>query len=147
MNDVVPTESQTEAIGKTNDTVRFVELGALKEINPREIVTQGNRAIDKRIKSFEAWLSEQKEDPIVIVGHSVYFQRMLKLPTVFANCDVWEVQYALDEATIESKKKMDPTKNVKPGQSPLEGHIPPRSWMSMRHRYGYKVAEENAEKS
>jgi hypothetical protein len=67
---------------------------------------------------FEKWLSEHKKDPIIIVGHSVYFQRMLKLPTVFANCCGWEVEYALDDATVRKKKQLDPA-----AKSPLEGHI------------------------
>lgn len=137
MKRIVPDDDcVAEAVKQSEDTVRFTELGSLKEINPKEIFTRGNKDLDKRIASFESWLSQQEEDPIIIVGHSVYFKRMLDLPSVFGNCDVWEVEYGLDDATVQSKRAMkEPEKGFL--DPSMEDHIPPRAWMRMKQRYGY----------
>ena len=36
------------------------------------------RSLDYRIQELEDWLESRPEDTIVVVGHSVYFKRMLK---------------------------------------------------------------------
>ena len=122
----------------SSDTIEFEELELLREVNPREMLTQGNRALDKRIALFEEWIEGREEDPIVVVGHSVYFKRMLRLPGVFANCDVWELKYSLD-GKVSEKPKPSPSEF---GRGGMECHVPPRSWLSLKHVYKYHAEDE-----
>lgn len=119
-----------------HDKVHFEELELLREVNPRELLTQGNRALDKRIHLFEEWIENRQEDPIVVVGHSVYFKRMLQLPNVFANCDVWELKYSVDN-DVEKVKAVSKDSSV----GLMENHVPPRSWLTMKQVYKYHVDE------
>lgn len=112
-----------------------IELESLREVNPTEILGDmlafwKQKAIDGRIKEFEKWVESREEDAIVVVGHSVYFKRMLNLPETFDNCDVWELEYSLGgtkECSSQAKKN-----NL------------PRSWTSIKQLFRY-TPEHNPE--
>ncbi|KAG7359633.1 histidine phosphatase superfamily branch 1 protein [Nitzschia inconspicua] len=91
-DDMTTTATTTEKT-KTNKPV--VELSCLQEITQLEHLTQGKRAVRKRINSFERWIESQGEDvsTIAIVGHSEYFMIMLGVSEKFKNCDVWKAVY------------------------------------------------------
>lgn len=80
--------------GKKAATVdRVVELPCLVERSPIEWLPVHHDKFLERIETFEAWLCEQPEERIAIVGHSNHFKYMLNLPYKFGNCDVWEVKF------------------------------------------------------
>ena len=127
----------------------FEELGCLREINPKEIMRHGNRALDKRIAVFEDWIMSRQEKHIAVIGHSVYFQRMLLLPRPFANCDVWEVKFtpgisedkkiaaapvAAGGGAASASASVHDGRNV---EDDMETHVPPRSWHNMKLLYRY----------
>merc|ERR1712038_425013 len=66
---------------------RVVELEFLTERTPIEWLPIQHDAFTKRIAEFEIWLSEQPEEVIAIVGHSLYFKTMLGLGSKFNNVD------------------------------------------------------------
>jgi len=72
---------------------RVVELDILSERTPMEWLPIQHDAYTKRIAEFELWLSQQPEDVIAIVGHSLYFKNMLGLESKFQNVDVWSLQF------------------------------------------------------
>jgi len=97
--------------GKKPDTVdRVVELPCLAERTPMEFLPVNYDKFLQRIDDFEAWLCEQPEDNIAVVGHSNYFKSMLNLPYKFGNCDVWEVKF---KPNLRSElKQFGPKMNV-----------------------------------
>ena len=102
------------------------ELSSLKEVNPAEIIIDAltpwarQKTVDYRIHDLEEWIQSRPEDTIVLVGHSVYFKRMLNLPKTFDNCDVWQAKY---QTNGEASKE--------------QGELP-RSWVSVNRMYGLK---------
>ena len=78
---------------------RVVELDMLSERTPMEWFPVQHDAFTKRIAEFEMWLSEQPEEVIAIVGHSLYFKNMLGLESKFRNVDVWSLQF---DFTVEN---------------------------------------------
>ncbi len=78
---------------------RVVELDILSERTPIEWFPGQHDAFTKRIAEFEMWLSEQPEEVIAIVGHSLYFKNMLGLESKFSNVDVWSIQF---DFTVEN---------------------------------------------
>ena len=78
---------------------RVVELDMLSERTPIEWFPVQHDAFTKRIAEFEMWLSEQPEEVIAIVGHSLYFKNMLGLESKFNNVDVWSIQF---DFTVEN---------------------------------------------
>jgi len=85
---------------------RVVELDLLTERSPIEAVPILYDAFTKRIAEFEQWLSEQPEEVIAVVGHSLYFKCMLGLESKFQNVDVWSIQFDLTvENSIEKVRE------------------------------------------
>lgn len=134
------------------DKIDLEELPSLREVNPGEIVADSlspwrkKKAVDYRIDEFENWLQTRPEQTIVVVGHSVYFKRMLNLPETFDNCDVWEAKYdpslQTESATqtIPSTSESSSKKKKQAEAKALSGgttHDLPRSWTSLRRLYGY----------
>lgn len=139
---------------------RVVELEALREVNPMEIVMDAlnifakEKTVDHRIKDLEQWIQEQDDDDaIVMVGHSVYFKRMLNLPDTFGNCDIWEAEYDLGsahEGDADSNAKVEENgmmaqmatqmRNtvtmIVNGDTEMEFDLP-RSWKSLKRLYFY----------
>ena len=138
---------------------RVVELEALREVNPLEIVKDAlnvfakDKTVDHRIKDLEEWIQEQDDDQaIVMVGHSVYFKRMLNLPDTFGNCDIWEAEYDLEDASKtvngEDEDKEDGMMEKMATQmrntvtmivnddKEMEFDLP-RSWKSLKRLYFY----------
>lgn len=123
-------QSQQDDAIKDNDPIimgckhpsvkRVVELEILSERTPIEWLPIQHDAYTKRIAEFEMWLSQQPEDVIAIVGHSLYFKNMLGLESKFRNVDVWSLQFDFtvensvqrvkrdvhDANEIQKKKKM-----------------------------------------
>lgn len=97
--------------GKKASTVdQVVELPFLVERTPLEWLPIHHDKFMRRIDEFEAWLCEQPEDKIAIVGHSHYFKSMLNLPYKFGNCDVWEVKFK--PSSRSELKQFGPKMNV-----------------------------------
>jgi phosphohistidine phosphatase SixA len=67
-----------------------VEVACLREASPTEHVFHGTW--DTRIQEFYVFLANQTAKTIVIVGHSQYFRRMLGVPSLLKNCDVWSTK-------------------------------------------------------
>jgi broad specificity phosphatase PhoE len=119
-----------------------LELESLREVNPTEVLGdilafwKPKKAIDERIEQFEQWLESREEDAIVVVGHSVYFKRMLDLPKTFDNCDVWELEYSMMGGDGGGKEVQCTI-----GSSEDEGDIKsknlPRSWTSIKQLFRY----------
>ena len=78
---------------------RVVELDILSERTPIEWLPIQHDAYTRRIAEFEIWLSQQPEEVIAVVGHSLYFKNMLGLSTKFKNVDVWSLQF---DFTVEN---------------------------------------------
>ena len=126
------------------------EIPSLREVNPKEIIGDAimpwkkEKTVDKRIAEFEEWLNTRPEDTLVVVGHSVYFKRMLNLPETFNNVDVWEARYGggnvdsvndvMGAAYQESKAMVE---DMISGQdSEMSTHLP-RQWKSLKRLYRY----------
>ena len=116
------------------DKIRFVELGLLKEVNPREMLIKGYGAVDRRIAKFEKWIESRPEDQIVVVGHSIYFKRMLGQHDTFDNCDVWELTYSTTDLSSEKNDS-----SSEENESNL-----PRAWSDMRKMYHYNPDHDEA---
>jgi len=50
----------------------------------------------ERFRAFETWLRSLKVERVFVVGHSVYFLKLLKLEQKMANVDVIECTFSLD---------------------------------------------------
>lgn len=127
--------------------VAYEELDCLREINPREMVRHGHGALRDRIRLFEEWIEGREEDRLVVVGHSLYFQKMLDLPFTFGNCDVWEATYSLDGGGGEEElpeengavegDRSDGWEYKEADYDDGEVHCSlPRSWLRVRRLYG-----------
>ena len=111
----------------------ILQLPCLKEVNPVEMIKDAltapwtkHKSIDYRIQELEQWIQSRPEDTIVVVGHSVYFKRMLNLPKAFDNCDVWEAKFASERQKLAEEK------------GGVNKHGLPRSWISLQRLYGYQ---------
>jgi len=78
---------------KAPSVQRVTELDILKEKYPSEWIPGNYASFQSRIDEFEAWLHQQPERTVCVVGHSQYFKAMLGLDFKFRNCDVWQVQF------------------------------------------------------
>lgn len=133
---IPPSSAEENALSDNNPRGRleFLELDCLIEINPREQMRYGRKRLDERISLFETWLcnacAETREGDIVIVGHSQYFARMLKVPPkTFGNCDVWEMEYGGEEEEN--------------GGSGGKGGGLPRLWRGMKLLFRYEADDES----
>ena len=66
-------------------------LDSLREIapsNPSRYMA-GNESVGE----FERWLSQRNERTAIVVGHSHFFKRMLRVPFKFSNCEVWRARF------------------------------------------------------
>jgi len=70
---------------------RLVENEDLREKSVAEWLPGNGGGLERRIRSFEKWLTRQPEERIVVVGHSQYFKKMLDWDCKFGNCDVWKM--------------------------------------------------------
>ena len=125
------------------------EIPSLREVNPKEIIGDAimpwkkEKTVDKRIAEFEQWLQTRPEDTLVVVGHSVYFKRMLNLPETFNNVDVWEARYGggnnnvddvMGTAYQESKAMVEDM--ISGEDSEMSTNLP-RQWKSLKRLYRY----------
>eukprot|EP00242_Pyramimonas_sp_CCMP2087_P011868 CAMPEP_0198204808 /NCGR_PEP_ID=MMETSP1445-20131203/8272_1 /TAXON_ID=36898 /ORGANISM="Pyramimonas sp., Strain CCMP2087" /LENGTH=260 /DNA_ID=CAMNT_0043876861 /DNA_START=270 /DNA_END=1048 /DNA_ORIENTATION=- len=92
-------EGQEEA--RPENVNRVVELECLREKTSTEWFPGFDKAVAGRIAEFEAWLGQQPETCIAVVGHSQFFKRMLRTDYKFGNCEVWRIRYSM-EATVAS---------------------------------------------
>jgi len=166
----VTLEEDISSAGKRAATVnRIVELPALAERTPIEILPINHDAYTSRIAGFEKWLREQPEDVIAIVGHSQYFKNMLGLSFKFGNCDVWEVRFdpsisicqrsvRTDVITMERKEKLAKIKEKfeRSRKSPISFDESscgseasnfddldlPRGWSNLTKLYGYNKTDD-----
>jgi len=83
---------------------RVIELEILTEKSPSEWIPGNNGALQKRMNDLKAWLLEQPEEKICLVGHSQYFKNMLNLNFLFGNCDVWQVTLS-ESNTVSADEK------------------------------------------
>lgn len=92
----------TKATTSTSTNLRtdippVVQLNCLQEVTPFETVTGGKKAVRTRIKELERWIDQQDDaQRICLVGHSEYFQILLKhigMDHKPKNCDVWRASY------------------------------------------------------
>lgn len=86
---------------------RVVELDILSERTPIEWLPIQHDAFTRRIAEFEMWLSQQPEDVIAIVGHSLYFKNMLGMESKFQNVDVWSLEFDFTVENSVQKVRQD----------------------------------------
>jgi len=129
------------------DGVRIQELTSLREVNPKEIIgdtlkpwrRKQPKTIDCRIREFEEWIESRPEDTIVVVGHSVYFKRMLNLPKTFDNCDVWEAKFDSSQSVAtKSSIQSAPGAQEKAIDNVDNAAYLPRSWKSLQRVCGHQ---------
>ena len=77
--------------------VRVETREDLRERTPLEYLRDA--PFDARVASFKAWLAEQPEQVVCVVGHGQYFRRLLGVGWKLQNVDVFRV--AFDPATRE----------------------------------------------
>mmetsp|Transcript_42962 Transcript_42962/g.48430 ORF Transcript_42962/g.48430 Transcript_42962/m.48430 type:complete len:266 (-) Transcript_42962:299-1096(-) len=78
---------------KVSIVSKVIQTDLLLEKTPSEWTPIYYSRFLKRIADFEAWLGEQPEETIAIVGHSQFFKTMLGLKLKFDNCEVWKVDF------------------------------------------------------
>jgi broad specificity phosphatase PhoE len=128
--------------------VRIQELDSLQEVNPPEIIRDAlspwrkRKKLDFRVEDFERWIESRPESTIVVVGHSMYFKRMLNLPKSFDNCDIWEAKYGMSPSSSSSSSEEE-TKSRKEDQEQAVEKTKdlPRSWKSLRRLYWYQPSQ------
>ncbi|KAG7340775.1 CDP-alcohol phosphatidyltransferase [Nitzschia inconspicua] len=94
-----------EAEKKVPSISRVIKTEKLIEKSPLEWTPLRYNAFIERIGDFEAWLWEQDEEVIALVGHSQFFKAMLGLDFKFRNCDVWKVK--LDLSAMDRPRTID----------------------------------------
>lgn len=105
---------------------RVVESGLLIEKTPAEWIPGNFGSFQTRMNSFEAWLGQQEESKIAIVGHSQFFKALLGLDFKFGNCDVWQLQYS-------------PSGQAECDES--EEYKVPRGWLALKRLYTYEPVD------
>jgi broad specificity phosphatase PhoE len=134
-----PERMSPDATAEDVTDMYIEELPSLREVNPKEIIVDAVRiwkkkkTVDNRIKEFEEWLQSRPENTFVVVGHSVYFKRMLNLPKTFDNCDVWA-------ATFDTSPNLEAKTRKVEGDRDNASELP-RSWTSLRRLYRYTPDE------
>merc|ERR1712151_520796 len=105
---------------------RVVQLPQLLEKTPSEWIPGNIGSFNERIKEFEAWICNQSETNIAIVGHSQYFKQMLQLDYKFNNCDVWQLTFDcncnnkdITSATVMESKVNEVVNDVDDNALPL----------------------------
>jgi len=78
---------------KVSTVSKVIQTALLLEKTPAEWTPMYYSRFLKRIADFEAWLGEQPEETIALVGHSQFFKTMLGLELKFDNCEVWKVDF------------------------------------------------------
>ena len=109
---------------------RVEELSFLIEKTPSEWLPGNLTPFTDRIKEFEAWICNQPETNIAIVGHSQYFKKMLELDYKFSNCDVWQLSFDCNFYSDSEECA------VKVNDSDL-----PRGWKGLENLYKYEIKE------
>ena len=148
-------EVDSSSLGSKHPSIqRVVELDILTERTPKEWLPTHYSTYAKRIKSFEIWLSQQKEEVIAVVGHSQYFRSMLGLKTKFHNVDVWSLQLDCSGVGIETKdEEKEEIDTIKDDNDDVGGDgcaivteidgksldelVLPRGWRQLKHHYRY----------
>ena len=97
---------------------RVLEVPMLAERTPVEWIPGNYEKFDKRIRDWEAYVLEQPEERIAVVGHSQFFKSMLNLDVKFDNCHVWQVQL----------------RNVQGEKDPNFPSLPPQ-WFGLQQLY------------
>ena len=134
-----PPKLAPEATADDVTDVTIVRLDSLREVNPKEIIGDAimpwkkKKTVDDRIEQFQEWIQSRPEDTIVVVGHSVYFKRMLNLPKTFDNCDVWEAKFDTSPRAEVKTRKVE-------GDEDQAKELP-GSWTSLRRLYRYTPEE------
>ena len=105
---------------------RVAETALLLEKKPAEWTPIYFGQFKQRISDFEAWLGNQPEETIAIVGHSQYFKAMLGLPDKFGNCEVWKVDFSAPPPREETSE-----------ETIIE--IPSGCWSNLEKVYGCEI--------
>lgn len=115
---------------------RVTETALLLEKTPAEWTPMYSSAFRKRISDFEAWLGEQPEETIALVGHSQFFKAMLKLNYKFGNCEVWKVDFDGASSQEDNSEKMaaiatEQKINESDAPSSSSSSVPPSRWSNL----------------
>ena len=131
---------------KRADSVsRVVETDLLLEKKPVEWTPMYYDKFLQRISEFEAWLAEQPEEVIAIVGHSQYFKAMLGLDDKFGNCEVWKVDFSFlpprEDTTQEAADAAtkDNSDNDLPSGKTLHKQSSDQCWSNLEKVYGCEI--------
>eukprot|EP01041_Mallomonas_annulata_P007985 gene7985-16340_t len=66
---------------------KAIELECLREATPFEQFHSAS--VMERVRRFEEWLYECEYERILVVGHSQFFKKLLKMTNLMRNCDIW----------------------------------------------------------
>jgi broad specificity phosphatase PhoE len=106
---------------KHMEVSRVIETPLLVERTPTEwLPGQLETTLRKRILQWEAFVLEQPEERIAVVGHSQFFKAMLNLDFKFGNCHVWQVQLSNQITTHETTTENSSFPNLPPQWSGLK---------------------------
>lgn len=81
---------------------RCTTLECLKELLPFEELFP--LRAEKRMRELENWIITSNVRKLVIVGHSQYFRRLLKMKELMGNCDVWQAIMSFDGNKVQWKE-------------------------------------------
>lgn len=137
---------------KADAVQRVEEVDTLREKYPSEWIPGNYESFKTRIATFEAWLQQQPEERVCIVGHSQYFKAMLGLDFKFRNCDVWQVDFDpsrkdVDATTSASAEETAAAASSSPSSSndvEIDGRkytLPP-SWSGLQRLYTCTVVPD-----
>lgn len=89
----------------TSRKYKTVVEEVIREKYIREWVPGLASGLDDRIQAWEqklAGFAKETDGAILVVGHSQFWKRMLKMDYKFDNCDVWKVEFQYqDQARVE----------------------------------------------
>ena len=108
LNCMAGSSSDDEEI-KASTVSRVIQTDLLLEKTLSEWTPMYYNGFIKRIRNFEAWLGEQPEETIALVGHSQFFKAMLGVQFKFDNCEVWKVDFE-ETTTIPGTSDDDASK-------------------------------------
>ena len=135
---------------KTDDTIeekkassvsRVTETDLLLEKKPSEWTPVYFGQFCQRILDFEAWLGQQPEETIALVGHSQYFKAMLGLDYKFGNCEVWKVDFSTPPPQNDETPEASTcdTDSMPCGTTAPSSAVPSSRWSNLEKVYGCDV--------
>jgi len=137
--------------GKRASTVsKVIQTALLLEKTPAEWTPMYYSRFLKRIADFEAWLGEQPEKTIALVGHSQFFKAMLGLELKFDNCEIWKVDFDATQGncsketthgTADNAWKDDPSTGNRTPSSSCKDNITllPSCWSNLEKLHACKI--------